>query len=92
MNDPKFRLYAGRIMDLVPRHREIECLALLAKMLSAYGVNITESTSKHPNSKRSRNKEFTPEELAEIEKRKAEIQAGWTPADFENRKNGITGE
>ena len=92
MTDPKFRLYAGRIMDLVPRHREVECLALLAKMLSAFGVSVTESTSSHPNSKRSRTKEFTPEELAEIEKRKAKIQAGWTPAEEENRKKGITGE
>ena len=84
-----FRFYASQITDLVPRARHVECLALLAKMLKAHGVNLGDEENQHPNSKRSRDRDFTPEERAEIEQRKAEVRAGWTPADYEERKSRI---
>lgn len=89
MTDTRFRIWAGRFEDLTKKGREVELRALLAKLFAELGHPIESGESKHPNSKRSREREFTPEELAEIEQRKREVQKGWSPEEHEFRRNNI---
>ena len=84
----KFRMLSARLQEIVPAGRNVEMEALLAMLFKDLGHSIEEEVKKHPNSRRS-DREFSPEEMAEIERRKAEVRAGWTPADFEERKTKI---
>lgn len=86
----KFRVWSARFQELVPAKRRIEMEALLAILFKDLGRPVEEeNVSHHPNAKRSREKEFSPEELAEIELRKQEVRRGWSPEDYEFRRNNI---
>lgn len=85
----KFRMWSARFQELVPAKRKVELEALLAMLFKDLGHSIEEEGKAHPNRKRSEDKEFSPEELEEIEKRKAEVRAGWTPVDFEQRRTKV---
>ena len=87
--DAKFRIWVGRFEDLTKRGREVELKALLAKLFAELGHPVVDEESKHPNGKRSREREFTPEQLAKIEERKREVQKGWSPEEYEHRRNNI---
>ena len=84
----KFRLWSAKFQELVPATRRIEMEALMALLFKDLGYPVEEEVKKHPNS-RWADREFSPEERAEIEQRKAEVRAGWTPADYEERKSRI---
>jgi hypothetical protein len=84
----KFRIWSAKFQELVPAHRRVEMEAMMALLFKDLGHSVEEEVKKHPNSRRS-DREFSPEEMAEIERRKAEVRAGWTPADFEERKTKI---
>jgi hypothetical protein len=84
----KFRIWSAKFQELVPAKRRIEMEAMMALLFKDLGHPVEEEVKKHPNSRRS-DREFSPEEMAEIERRKAEVRAGWTPADFEERKTKI---
>ena len=87
--DARFRIWAGRFEEITKRGREIELKALLAKLFAELGHPVGDGESSHPNSKRSREKEFTPQQLAEIEQRKREVQKGWSPEEHEFRRKNI---
>lgn len=80
----KFRVWAGRLEEMVNPSRHIELRAVLAQLFTDLGHKVEEETSKHPNARK--RQEFTEEELEEIERRKAEVRAGWSPAEREERK------
>ena len=84
----KFRIWSAKFQELVPAKRRIEMEAMMALLFKDLGHPVEEEVNKHPNSRRS-DREFSPEEMAEIERRKAEVRAGWTPADFEERKTKV---
>lgn len=87
--DARFRLWAGRFEELCKKGREVELKALLAMLFTEFGCPVEEQVNQHPNSKRSREQEFTPEQLAEIELRKKQVQKGWSPEEHEHRRNNI---
>lgn len=87
--DARFRIWAGRFEELTKRGREVELKALLAMLFKELGHPVVDEDSRHPNSKLSREKEFTPAQLAEIELRKKEVQKGWSPEEYEHRRNNI---
>jgi hypothetical protein len=87
--DARFRIWVGRFEELAKRGREVELKALLAMLFKELGHPVEDESSSHPNGKRSRHKEFTPAELAEIEERKKEVQKGWSLDEHERRKHNI---
>lgn len=80
----KFRVWAGRLEEMVKPSRHVELRAVLAQMFADLGHPVGEETSKHPNARK--RQEFTAQELEGIERRKAEVRAGWSPAEREERK------
>jgi len=80
----RFRVWAGRLEEMVKPSRHIELRAVLAQLFTDLGHPVGDESPKHPNAKKVHG--FSPEELEEIERRKAEVRAGWSAEEREERK------